>query len=134
MNVLIDTNVIIDTFSQREPFNEYSDGIFKLLAENKIKGYITTSGITDVYYLLCKKYGYVESKIKIGTLLELLNIAEVSEADCFAALNSAVRDFEDALIFACFERIGLDLIISRDVEFLKSKSVVSPDKFLAGNK
>ena len=56
LKVMIDTNVIIDTMSIREPHNEHSDRIFSLIAQDIIEGCMITSSVTDVYYLLRKKF------------------------------------------------------------------------------
>ena len=48
MKVLLDTNVILDTFLVREPYDKHSDVIFDLIGGDKITGYINTSSITDI--------------------------------------------------------------------------------------
>ncbi|AEE14488.1 PilT protein domain protein [Thermodesulfobium narugense DSM 14796] len=52
MNVLIDTNVILDVMLSRSPFAEDAQKIFIMAAEGKIKAHITASFLTDIYYLL----------------------------------------------------------------------------------
>lgn len=55
MKVLIDTSIIIDALTGREPFRETAEQIF-ILAANQIEDlYITASSATDIYYLI-KKY------------------------------------------------------------------------------
>ena len=130
MKILIDTNVIIDTLSIRDPYNEYSDKIFELTAKEIIEGYMLTSSVTDVYFLLRKQFSDTECRTKIETLISLLQIIEVTKVDCFNAIKSPVRDFEDALISVCADRENLDFIITRDVEFLKLQKSVSPSEFL----
>lgn len=52
MKILVDTNIIIDALTSREPFREDAEQIF-LLAANQIEDmYITASSATDIYYLL----------------------------------------------------------------------------------
>ena len=54
MKILVDTNVIIDTLTGREPFRESAEQIF-ILAANQIEDmYITASSATDIYYLVRK--------------------------------------------------------------------------------
>ena len=38
--ILIDTDIILDFFLDREPFSEYATQIFSLCELNKIKGFI----------------------------------------------------------------------------------------------
>lgn len=52
MKILVDTNIIIDALTSREPFREDAEQVF-LLAANQIEDmYITASSATDIYYLL----------------------------------------------------------------------------------
>ena len=50
MRVLIDTNVIIDALTSREPWKESAEKIFIMAANHVIEMYITASSATDIYY------------------------------------------------------------------------------------
>lgn len=130
MKILIDTNVIIDNFVIREPFNENANKIFTMVIEDRITGYISTSSITDVYYILHKTFSDKESRRIVEILLNLLQVIEVTKNDCFAALVSPVSDFEDALVTVCADKVDIDFIVTRDNEFLKIPKAISPNDFL----
>jgi predicted nucleic acid-binding protein len=130
VKALIDTNVVLDTLANREPYSKQSDVIFDLIAKENITGYIITSSVTDVYYLLRKTLSDTDSRIKIEDLLNLLEVIEVKKADCYTALRSSIKDYEDALIFVCADREELDFIVTRDEKFLNYQKVISPSKFL----
>ena len=130
MNVLLDTNVILDTFLAREPHNNYSDAILGLIADNKIFGYINTSSVTDIYYVLRKKFSDMDSREKIRTLLNLFYTIDITKIDLLAALDSPIVDFEDALVLVCVDKAGLDFTVTRDTEFLKNEKTIAPNEFL----
>jgi len=130
MKILVDTNVILDTLAAREPYNKQSDVIFELIVKEHIEGYMLTSSVTDVYYLLSKMYNDTNARNKIGGLLEIVQVIEVTKADCLTALKSPIPDYEDALIFVCADRAGLDYIVTRDKEFLNYPKAISPGSFL----
>jgi predicted nucleic acid-binding protein len=131
VKILIDTNVIIDNFAVREPYNENANKIFNLIIEERIIGYVNTSSITDVYYILRKSsFSDQESRTIIKTLLHLLQAIEVTKDDCWEALKSLMPDFEDALVTVCADKVNIDYIITRDDEFLKIPKAISPDEFL----
>ena len=130
MNILLDTNVILDTFMGREPHNNHSDEIFELIADNKVFGYVNTSSVTDIYYVLRKKFSNVDSKEKIKTLLTLFDTIDVSKTDLLTALNLPIMDFEDALVSACADKADMDFIVTRDTEFLKNEKTIAPNEFL----
>jgi len=130
MKILLDTNVIIDNLASREPFNQNAKAIFNLIAKKQVVGYVNTSSVTDIYYILRKTLSDTDSRVKIRMLLNLLQAIEVTKNDCFTALDSTMTDFEDALIFTCAERENLDFVITRDLELLKTPKAIAPDEFL----
>jgi predicted nucleic acid-binding protein len=130
MKVLLDTNIIVDNLALREPHHKYAKEIFNLIAKKRIAGYVNTSSVTDIYYILRKTFSDTDSRKKIRVLLDLLHTVEVTKADCFAALDSPIKDFEDALVAICADKENLDFIITRDIEFLKLPNAILPNEFL----
>jgi hypothetical protein len=57
---------------------------------------------------------------------------EINRADILGAFDSAVKDYEDAILSLCASRIGADYIITRDKSDFISSAVpaISPKKFL----
>ena len=130
MKIQLDTNVILDTLLEREPYNKHSDQIFKLAATDDIVGHFNASSITDIYFIARKKLTDAESRKKIRIIMNLFEVIEVTEGDCLKALDSIMPDFEDALVTVCADKVNIDYIITRDNEFLKLPKAISPDKFL----
>ena len=83
MKVLIDTNVIIDALTSREPWNESAETIFIMAANHMMDMYITASSATDIYYLV-RKYLHRSDQAKqvMEKLYSLVGILTVSGADC----------------------------------------------------
>ena len=82
MNVLLDTNVVLDKLAARKPFNRDADQIFMLIAQNKISGYVTSAGITDIYYILRKNLPDMDCRNVLRRIFELLRILSVTRDDC----------------------------------------------------
>ena len=131
MKILVDTNVILDSLATREPYNKSADIIFDLIAKNHVEGYLNTSSVTDIYYILRKVLGDTASKNEIRKILYVLQVIEVTKSDCQTALDSPISDFEDALIIVCADKVNLDYIVTRDDELLKLPNVISPNEFLS---
>jgi len=55
MNVLIDTNVILDILLQREPHNKDAAKINILSEKGYIRSYISASAVTDIFYIARKE-------------------------------------------------------------------------------
>jgi len=131
MRVLLDTNTIIDYLAARKPFDENAETIFNLVGKKNITGYVNTSSVTDIYYILRKTLSDADCRSKLKFILRLLQVIEVSKNDCLVALDSLMLDFEDALVTVCAENLELDYIVTRDREFLKLPISISPQDFLA---
>lgn len=133
MNILIDTDVILDFFFDRKPFSDNSAKILSLCEDKKIRGFITPVIVSNIYYILRQKASH--EKV-IDNLQQLITITEVLTIDSnvvVKALNSGFKDFEDALQNYSAEFFGdIDLIVTRNFKDFKNSalSVVSPDEFL----
>ncbi|MDR1136330.1 MAG: PIN domain-containing protein [Clostridiales Family XIII bacterium] len=55
MNVLIDTNVVLDVLLRREPFAEQSAKVVLLSEKAVIDGYVSASAATDIFYIVRKE-------------------------------------------------------------------------------
>lgn len=134
MKVLVDTNVIIDALTQRQPWVKEAEDIFMMAANYTIDMCITASEATDIYYLV-RKYLHdsVKAKLSIATLFSLVHILDVNEKDCTDALVSAIDDYEDAVQEKSAVRNGIDYIITRNKKDFANSilKVVTPSEFVA---
>lgn len=133
MKILVDTNIIIDTLTGREPFRELAEQIF-ILAANQIEDmYITASSATDIYYLVRKHLHNTEqSKNTMSKLYQLFGILDVTANDCQDALLLDMKDYEDAVISCCAKRNQMDYIVTRNIkDYEHSKvKVLLPEELL----
>lgn len=132
-HVLIDADVILDFFFDREPFAEYATQVFILCENQTIKGYTTPVIISNVYYLLNKiaKHDVIIDKLK--QLLSIIDIAPIDRNVIIEALNSEFKDFEDALEnFAAEYNENITIILTRNVkDYQHSKlAIFSPEMYL----
>lgn len=133
MKILVDTNIIIDALTGREPYRETAEQIV-MLAANQIEDmYITASSATDIYYLIRKHLHDTDlSKDTMSKLYELFHILDVTSGDFHAALTSGVKDYEDAIVSACASRNRMDYIVTRNIkDYERSKvKALLPDELL----
>lgn len=133
MKILVDTNIIIDALTGREPFREAAEQIF-LLAANQIEDmYITASSVTDIYYLIRKYlHNTDQAKNTMAKLYELFRILDVTSDDCQEALSSAVNDYEDAVVACCANHNHMDYIVTRNIRDYEHSKVraVLPDELV----
>lgn len=133
MKILVDTNVIIDALTSREPWNKSAEKIFLLGANHIVDLYITASSATDIYYLIRKHLHNVQTaKQVMGKLYSLINILEVTGTDCVEALASQIKDYEDAVVERVASRKEMDYIVTRNIKDYQDGSVkvILPDDFI----
>ena len=133
MKILVDTNIIIDALTGREPFRESVEQIFMLAANQLQDMYITAGSATDIYYLIKKHLHNTEqSKNTMSKLYQLFGILDVTANDCQDALLSNMNDYEDAVVSCCAKRNQMDYIVTRNIKDYKQSKVKAllPDDFV----
>lgn len=132
MNVLIDTNVIVDFLQERQPFAKDScEVIFRAALD--YKGYVGASSITDIYYIHHQHtHNKKRTEKDLASLLKVFDIIDTTNADCRNALRSSISDFEDAVLVESAAREGIDIIVTRNKKDFKNSpvKVCSPAEFL----
>lgn len=132
MEVLIDTNVILDALLKRSPFNVDAYSILKMADEKKINAHIAAFAITDIYYFISKNLTH-EDRIKaIKALFNIMNVVSITKQDIEKAMSlTEFTDLEDALQMQCLKKLKGDFIITRDEKFQKiSDKAISPKDFI----
>lgn len=131
--VFIDSDVIVDFFTNRRPFCEYSAKLLNLCIEGKLKGYVTPVVLANLYYVLRKEIDKQLLKDKLLTLLSFLDVITMHNKVILKALNSDFKDFEDALqYFSVVNYNDIQVILTRNVKDYKksSLSVYTPKAYL----
>ncbi|GHV28028.1 hypothetical protein AGMMS4952_10770 [Spirochaetia bacterium] len=86
--VLLDTNVLLDEITKREPFYDNAANIISLAKLGRFTALVSASAITDMYYIACKDLKdktLVMSRLK--TLLKTVEIAAVTGAEIHRAID-----------------------------------------------
>ncbi|MBS4061314.1 MAG: PIN domain-containing protein [Bacteroidetes bacterium] len=131
--VLIDTDVILDFFFDREPFSHNAAKVLSLCESRAIEGFVTSVIISNVYYLLRQNSTHEKVIEKLTQLITITEVLTTDKAVILKALNSNFRDFEDALQNYSAELNGqIDLIITRNIKDFKHSSlgILTPENFL----
>jgi len=113
-NILIDTNIILDIALQRDPFFNVASVIFSLIDKKKIKGYITASSVTDIYYVLKKQVRNDIAKDFIADLIEVIDVINVDKNIIVEAILLKMKDFEDAIQVSAAKNNKIRIIVTRN--------------------
>jgi predicted nucleic acid-binding protein len=133
MKILLDTNVVLDLLLAREAFVEEAKEIFILLENHSLQGYICTTTVTTLHYLIEREKSKQEANEIIENLLKLFSVTEVNKEVLLLACHQNGADYEDAVIYSSCEKEQIDHIITRDKRGFKNAqtSILAPREFLA---
>ncbi len=95
--IYLDSDVLLDFLYQREPFFNAAVQVIALLEKGKVQGTISTLILWNVAYLLEKEFGRKEGRRKLRILRSLVHLVAIDEKIIDEALNSDMKDFEDAV-------------------------------------
>jgi len=133
MVVLLDANILIDYLCDREPFRQNAARIFQLCAENTIHGFVAAHSITNIFYILRKKFPARERKQMLLDICEVLDIVDIDKPKIIEALqNENFDDIEDYLQIECAQAANADYLITRNIaDFTGSPlTAILPEDFL----
>jgi len=134
LKILLDTNVIIDALTSREPWNKSAEKIFLMGANHIVDMYITASSATDIYYLLRKFVkDTAQSKQIMSKLYSLIGILDVTATNCVEALFSPISDYEDAVVEKVAASKEMDYIVTRNIKDYQEGTVkvILPDDLIS---
>lgn len=134
MNVMIDTNVVLDDILNRGANAEAARQISRFVTDGFINGYLTANCLTDIFYIVSKNRDETIARKIIKNLLLSFMVVSVDGEDCQKALDLPIGGFEDALVVVCAEKANLNYIVTNDKGFLSSSNLsvspISPADFL----
>ena len=124
MDLLVDTNIIIDCLKEREPFCEDAHKLVMLGIMKDATLWVSNTQVTDAFYLLTdggRRSRAEEVKKQLLWLLQVVKVCTPDGDDLLAALNSTWPDFEDACVYQAALKVKADAIITRNqADFEKS--------------
>ena len=124
-HLFLDTNIIIDIFAARSPFDISAIELYRLAKENKIKIYISATSYTTIYYILrINKIVHNKCLLIIQDLLKCTAIIATDQLVINKAVNSGFDDFEDGVQYISAKSTPkISLIVSRDKKGFKKSTI-----------
>lgn len=114
MKVLFDTNVILDVWLARPVFVDDSAYAMSMVERGVLTGFLCPTTITTLHYIAKKELGESAVRMHLKQLTRCFHMGILDAAGFELALESQVRDFEDAVLEAVAIKSGLDAIVTRN--------------------
>lgn len=133
MVILVDTNVVLDVIAKREPFVTDSQKVLELCARQEINGYIAFHSVSNIFFILRKKFSNEERRLLLRGILKVLKVTGASHEKVLTALEQEdFEDFEDCLQEKCAEEVRAECIVTRNVVDYGSSAIqaATPHDFL----
>ena len=122
--LFIDSDVVIDFFTDREPFANPASELFNLSAQGELQLYLSAISINNIYYIVRKFLGHKRAINVIEELIEMTNVTGTTRAEILQALKNDFKDFEDSVQYATALTIsGIEAIITRNVKDYKNAAI-----------
>jgi predicted nucleic-acid-binding protein len=130
--VLFDSDVLLDILAQRQPFVIASAQALNTVMKKQVQGFVSGHAITNIFYILRRQIGSEAARKLIENLLQHIQIASVTNQVIHQALQSPIKDFEDAVTSAAAMSAGLEIIVTRNqADFVASLvPAMLPEEFL----
>lgn len=137
MILFVDTNIFLDVLLDRKLLAKSSAEILNKSAVPGYKLYTSAISFANLTYFVCK-FRPSEAHFLLSQILNDIYIADTSTKDFEQALESGMKDLEDAYLYFTALRIrGLKYFITRNVKHFRKKdgfSVVTPEEFFEAEK
>lgn len=114
MRILLDTNVLIDLYTQRPPDGNISQKLLVMKEFGDAELWVSAKSFTDAFYVLRKTYNSIFVQNAFEESYQWLEICSVDASDIHLASSRKWNDFEDCLIDVCAEKIKADYLLTRD--------------------
>lgn len=122
--LFLDTNIVIDLLSRRQPFYEEAADIFSLADKKEIELSVSALTIANTSYVLLKQLSGNQAKEILRKLRLIVKFLPLDDKIIGLALNDdTFSDFEDALQYYTASENGIEMIITRNLKDFKNSKI-----------
>jgi predicted nucleic acid-binding protein len=122
--IFVDTNIILDLISKREPFYQESAELFSLADKKIIDIYISSLSIANTNYILTRLTNSENAKVILRKLRLIVNILALDDKIIGLVLNdNSFPDFEDGLQYFTAIENDIDTFITRNLKNFKASDI-----------
>lgn len=131
--LFVDSDVVIDFFTDREPYANPASELFELNENGNVKLYLSAISINNIYYIVRKFLGHKKTLEVIELLTEMTEIVGTTKTEITQALKNEFSDYEDSVQYSSALTIkDVNAIITRNIKDYRNSSiaVMTPLNFL----
>ncbi len=132
MKIFVDTNILLDVLTKRDPFYNNAAVIWSLVEQGIIEGYISAISVNNVYYISQKLNDRKYAQELVDKILKDFQIIALDYEILKLSRTISERDYEDLIQYFSAIRSGSQYLITRNAKDFPENGieVVIPDDFL----
>ena len=131
--LFVDSDVVIDFFTDRQPHVNPASELFELNEQGNIQLYLSAVSINNIYYIVRRFLGHNKTIEVVELLTDMTEIVGTTKKEIIQALKNDFSDYEDSVQYSSALTIkNLDAIITRNIKDYRNSSiaVMTPLNFL----
>jgi predicted nucleic acid-binding protein len=131
--VFLDSDVIIDFFTDREPYANPASELFELNEKGKLELHLSAVSINNIYYIVRRFLGHKKTLEVVEELTNMAKIVGTTRKEIIQALKNDFNDYEDSVQYSSALTInGIEAIITRNVKDYRNSeiAVMTPLNYL----
>ncbi len=131
--LFIDSDVVIDFFTDREPHANPASELFDLNEQGEVALYLSAVSINNIYYIVRKYLGHKKTLEVVEELADMTEIIGTTKKEIIQALKNNFKDYEDSVQYSSALTIsGIEAIITRNVKDYRNSeiAVMTPLNYL----
>jgi predicted nucleic acid-binding protein len=130
--VFVDTDIVLDLLSGRQPHYDFAAELFSMADEKHIKLNVSSLCFSNINYILSRQYNADQARKKLLKFKTLVTVLSVDDKTIELALSSDFKDFEDAIQYYTAIENNISTLLTRNLkDFRKADiSVMTAEQYL----
>jgi predicted nucleic acid-binding protein len=131
--VFVDTDIILDMLSERDPFYIHSATLFSAADKGAIKLFVSSLSFANLNYMLSRQYNSDQTRKKLLKFKTLVTVLAVTDKIIELALASDFKDFEDGIQYFTATENNVKILLTRNLKDYKTSEipVMTAEQFLS---
>ncbi len=121
--VFVDTDIVLDLLSGREPHYPYAAELFSLADRKSIRLCVSSLTFSNINYILSKQLSPGQARKMLLKFKTLIQVLSVNDKVIELALASDFRDFEDAIQYHAAIENGITTLLTRNLKDYKKAEI-----------
>ncbi len=124
--LFIDSDVVIDFFTDREPHANPASELFDLNEKGELKLHLSAVSINNIYYIVRKYLGHKKTLEVVEELTNMTEIVGTTRKEIIQALKNNFKDYEDSFQYSSALTVdGIEVIITRNVKDYRNSQIAA---------